>query len=249
MVFDTETIGVDKKFCYNVGYVIVSFDENNNVTILDRKEYMVKQVWYNKMLYSTAYYADKKPIYTKRIREKKIQVLPFEKVIAEIQGDIEIYNINFAYAYNASFDISVFDFNTDWFKTINPLDEINVYDIRAYFMDMVKNNEEFFKFCEENNCLTENENYSTTAETAYKYLKDKSFVEEHTALADSEIEMVILHNCLINGQNIFDAPPKVPKYFKRNKLKELVIEYKEKKYKLPCYGYTVYKKRNTIKVR
>ena len=49
------------------------------------------------------------------------------------------------------------------------------------------------KFCEKHEYFTEKGNYSTTAETVYKFItKNTDFEEEHTALADSLIELEIL---------------------------------------------------------
>lgn len=248
LVFDTETIGVDKKFCYNVGYVVVNIDDNNDFHIIDKKEFMTKQVWYNKMLYSTAYYAQKKPIYTQRIREKKIRVLPFEEIINEILTDIEKYNINYAFAYNSNFDEQVFAFMSDWFKTINPFEEINIYDIRTYFVNCVDNNKIFYKFCEDNKRFTESGNYSTTAETAYQYITGiYNFEEEHTALSDSIIETEILEYCTHVGIDIF-SPMKAKKSLPRLEPITLTINYKGEKITMDCYKYTVYRKRNVIKI-
>lgn len=248
MVFDTETIGVDKKFCYNVGYVIADINDKGKFTFIDKKEFMVKQVWYNKMLYSTAYYANKKPIYTKRIREKQIAVLPFEEVINIIMNDIEKYNIDYAYAYNSNFDKEVFEFMSEWFRTINPFDEINIFDIRAYFMKRVENSTMYKDFCEKFEKFTESNNYSTTAETAYQFVsRDIDFTEEHTALNDSIIEAKILEWCY-EYTNIFEEL-KAKKSLPREKIIDLVIDYKGKKTTVKCSGFTVYRKRNTIKIK
>lgn len=248
MIFDTETIGVDKKFCYNVGYVIANINDKGDFAIVDKREFMVKQVWYNKMLYSTAYYAQKKPIYTKRIREKKIAVLPFEEVINIMMNDIEKYNIDYAFAYNSNFDEQVFAFMSDWFKTINPFEEINVHDIRAYFINSIDNNEAFYEFCENNKKFTESGNYSTTAETAYQFITENyNFEEEHTALSDSIIETEILEYCTYTDIDIF-SPMKAKKSLPRLEPITLTINYKGEKITMDCHKYTVYRKRNVIKV-
>ena len=98
MVVDTETIGVAKKFCYNIGYVIAEINDNG-YNVIDKREFLVKQVWRNTMLFSTAYYADKKPIYTNMLRNKaqynNISVKRYDEIIAEMQSDIEKYNIEY----------------------------------------------------------------------------------------------------------------------------------------------------------
>ena len=52
-VFDTETIGLNKPFCYNVGMVIADTD---NGAILKKYEWIVEQIWHNLPLFETAYY-------------------------------------------------------------------------------------------------------------------------------------------------------------------------------------------------
>ena len=59
-VFDTETVSLNKPFCYNVGYVI--YDVANDRK-LARRDFVVEQVWHNPRLFETAYYANKRPLY------------------------------------------------------------------------------------------------------------------------------------------------------------------------------------------
>lgn len=204
MVIDTETTSIDKPFCYNIGWVVADMEENGNCKILEEKEFMVKQVWYNTMLFSTAYYADKKELYHERIRQHFIEVKRFDEIVDILLETLEHFNIEFAYAYNSPFDVRVFNFMSEWFHTPNPLAEVPVFDIRAYFTHAIKDSLVFKRYCERNEFFTESGNYSTTAEIAYKYLlEDDEFTEEHTALADSEIELEILSMCAVIGQNIF----------------------------------------------
>ena len=69
-------------------------------------------------------------------------------------------------------------------------------DIRGYVHKAIAFSEDFQNFCEEFGYFTESGNYSTTAETLYRYISGNTeFVEEHTALADSLIECDILAHC------------------------------------------------------
>lgn len=197
IVFDTETTSLEKPFCYNVGYVI--YDTDNNEKLLSR-DYVVEQVWHNPMLFTTAYYADKREIYVSRMRGKKTKMEKFGYITQQMYRDIKDFEVEVGFAYNSSFDVSVFAYNCDWFKTINPLDIIKVIDIRGYVHHAVAFSEEFQNFCDTHGYFTESGNYSTTAETLYRYITNNTdFIEEHTALADSLIECEILtHCCNIN---------------------------------------------------
>jgi hypothetical protein len=83
--------------------------------------------------------------------------------------------------------------------------------------------EDFQKFCDEYNAYTESGNYSTTAETLFRYLTgDTEFEEEHTALADSEIELAILCECVDKGCE-WNEDYKVYRSITKNEVKEFEV--------------------------
>jgi hypothetical protein len=196
LVFDTETTALGKVFTYNVGYCIVNTKTGENLV---EKDFVIEQIWHNLELFSTAYYAEKRPLYVKAMRSKKAKLEKFGKVCQEMIRDIKKYDVTSAYAYNARFDERVFTFNCDWFKCINPFDNIPIYDIWGYIHHSIAWDNDYQNFCEENELFTEKGNYSTSAENIYKYIKnDVNFVEEHTALSDSLIESEILKYAIEN---------------------------------------------------
>lgn len=198
VIFDSETTSLEKPFCYNIGYVIANAESKE---ILVKRDFVCEQVWHNPMLFTTAYYADKKSIYIDRMRKHITIMDKFGYVCQQMIRDFKTYEVQGAYAYNSSFDEKVFDFNCDWFKCHNPFDNVPIFDIRGYAHYALVNN--YYKaFCEKYEYFTESGNYSTTAETMYRYLFDNNFSEEHTALADSEIEYAILLECLDNGASL-----------------------------------------------
>lgn len=100
VVFDTETTSLDKPFCYNIGYSI----RNENNQILAEKEFIVEQIWHNLPLFSTAYYAEKRPIYVKRMKARKIEMSKFGYICREMARDFTKFQVEMAFAYNSSFD-------------------------------------------------------------------------------------------------------------------------------------------------
>lgn len=206
LVLDTETTSLSKPFCYNVGYVIADTDTRK---ILVEKDFVVEQVWHNMELFSTAYYADKRKIYVSAMKGRKSVMDKWGYIMRELKHDMKVFNVEYGYAYNSPFDEKTFDYNCDWFKTYNPLDVIPIYDVRAYaikaFVDA-----DYKAFCDTNNYHTDAGNYSTTAETMYRYLFDGDFEEEHTALSDSKIELEILFAALDKGVDITkdEKPPR-----------------------------------------
>ena len=154
MIFDTETTSLDKPFCYNIGYVIVNSETEETLV---KRDFVVEQVWHNPMLFTTAYYANKRELYISSMRSRKTSM--------------DKYNIP-------------------------------IYDIRGYAHHYICG-DDFKKWCEEYEAFSESGNYSTTAENVYRYISGNTeFVEEHTALADSEIETEILLFALDMGAEI-----------------------------------------------
>lgn len=202
VVFDTETIGLDKPFCYNIGYVIIDTDDHWKVLL--KKSYVVEQIWHNLALFSTAYYAEKRNIYVNEMRTRKTIMNKFGYICQQMIRDFKKYEVEKGFAYNSSFDEKVFEFNCDWFKCNNPFDNIPISDIRGFVHYFVVN-DSYKEYCEEYKLFTETGNYSTTAETVYKYLcDDDSFIESHTALEDSIIESKILEECELYGADMND---------------------------------------------
>lgn len=199
MVFDTETTSLEKPFTYNIGYCIADTDTK---AIILRREFVVEQVWHNLELFCSAYYANKREIYVSRMKAQKIKMDKFGYICRQMRSDIKEFEIEHAYAFNAPFDDGVFAFCCDWFKCLNPFDTVKIHDIRVYVHGVLVDIE-YERFCEEHQLFTDGGNYSTTAETVYRYISGEiEFDEEHTALADSEIETEILFACIERGADI-----------------------------------------------
>lgn len=198
VVFDTETTGLDKPFCYNIGYLITDKEGNT----LCEREFVVEQIWHNLPLFATAYYADKRRFYVKKMRSRAVKLEKFGYICQQMKRDFRTFEVKKGFAYNSDFDDRVFQFNCDWYKCNNPFDTIDIVDIRG-FVHCFLINDEFKQFCEYNNEFTESGNYSTTAQTVFRYLlNDKEYEEEHTALEDSKIERKILFECIKRGADI-----------------------------------------------
>ena len=226
VVFDTETVSLEKPFCYNIGYTIINVD---NGETLVKRDYVVEQVWHNPMLFITAYYADKRDIYVAAMRSRKATMAKYGYICQAMIRDFIKFDVVGAYAFNSPFDDKVFTYNSDWFKCNNPFDNIPIFDIRGYVHQfMVDDN--FKKFCEDNGYFTDSGNYSTTAETMYRYLTGNTeFIEDHTALSDSEIEAEILLECIKRGAEV-NKEYKVERTIKREVKKSLTIISKDEKF-------------------
>lgn len=243
-VFDTETIGIEKAFCYNIGLVIYDTETD----YVKKYEWVIEQIWHNKMLFETAYYSDKKPIYINRMKARKAQLKKFGHVMRAIDKIFKENEISDVYAYNSPFDEKVINFNCDWYHCINPFDTVAFHDVRGYVHNAFAFTDAFKEFCEETSAFTESGNYSTTAETAYRFLYDENFVEEHTALADSVIELEILLYCINEYGLEWHTDYTVYRSVPRTITRYLTIksEREDCEYKLPFQKMTFYKKNNKI---
>lgn len=241
VVFDTETTSIEKPFVYNIGYTIFDTDSRE---ILLKEDFVVEQVWHNRELFTTAYYADKREQYISRLKGRTCRMEKLGYITRRMYYLFKEYEIEMAFAYNSPFDVGVFEWNCEWFKVINPFDNINIYDIRGYVMNKIAFTPDFQAFCDKHEYYTETGNYSTTAETLFRYIaQDTEFVEEHTALADSLIELEILCRCVDRGCE-WGKEYKVYRSVPRKVEKTLVVKTADgEEHHFPYNQCTVYKEK------
>lgn len=222
VIFDTETTSLDKPFCYNVGYIIANVETGE---ILLKRENVVEQVWHNLPLFESAYYANKRPLYVKAMRARTVTLDKWGYICQRMIRDFKAFEVERAFAFNSSFDEKVFNFNCDWFKCANPFDNIPISDIRGFVHHFLIT-KEYKTFCEVNKYFSDSGNYSTTAETVYRFISNNTdFIEDHTALSDSEIEAEILFRCLENGAEI-EGEYKAYRSIPRKTIRRLHIQTK-----------------------
>lgn len=213
MIFDTETCSLQKPFCYDVGYVIM---DNDSGEIILGKHFIVEQIWHNNELFSTAYYAEKREKYVTLMRTRKAIMSKFGYITQEMIRDIKKYEITDAYAYNSDFDDKVFQFNCEWFKCINPFDNIAIHDIWGYVSEFITPKDDYKKYCETYNRFTDGGNYSASAETIYQFITNNAeFTEEHMGLYDAIIEAKILYECISKYNAEWNYDYKVVKILNR----------------------------------
>lgn len=244
-VFDTETTSLEKPYCYNVGYLILDTESR---ACLVKREFVIEQIWHNLPLFNTAYYANKRSIYVGALRARTIRMEKFGYVTQQMLRDFRNYEVERAFAYNSAFDEKVFEFNCDWFKVINPFETVPISDIRG-FVHHFMIDDTFRAWCEENNAFTESGHYSTTAEALTRYIRsDTSFVEDHTALSDSEIEAEILFACLDRGADL-NRDYQAKRSIERKVTREFTIDLPGEKIIVEGTRATYYKTKNKFVVR
>lgn len=246
VVFDTETVNLEKLFCYNIGYTILNVD---NRKTLAKRDYVVEQVWHNPMLFITAYYADKREIYVNAMRSRKTTMAKYGYICQGMIRDFIKYEVAGAYAFNSPFDDKVFAYNSEWFRCNNPFDNLPIFDIRGYVHEFLVD-DNFKAFCEEHGYFTDSGNYSTTAEVMYRYLTGNTdFIEDHTALSDSEIEADILLECFKRGAEV-NTSYEVKRSIKREIEKSLTVNTRAGEvYRFPYTSIRINKDKTDINLK
>ena len=245
-IFDTETTSLDRPFCYDFGYVIIDLLTGQ---IVKQAHFIIEQVWHNLPLFESAYYKDKRPDYVQLMRTRKAQLVKWGYATQAFVRDLKQYEITAAYAYNSDFDEKVFNFNCDWFKTINPFDDVAIYDIWGYASQFITSDEEYSLFCEQYERFTDTGNYKGSAEVVYQYIEClPDFEEKHMGLYDSQIEGQILLYCIKQGAEL-EHNYKVKKILPRRQEKPFTIkingeivyegEYVKKYARNDIYNFTV----------
>jgi hypothetical protein len=228
IVLDTETTDLTKCFCYDLGYRVLNSETGD---IYADKHFIIEQVWHNLPLFESAYYKDKRPLYFELMRKHKAAMTKWGYAMRELARDIKKYDVTDAYAYNSDFDDKVIAYNCDWFKCINPLENVPLHDIWGYASQFITNLPEYRAFCETHERFTDTGNYKGSAEVVYQFITDNpTFEEAHMGLMDSDIESMILFHCIDKGA----------KWGQDYKVNKILSRIQEKPFTIKVDGEEVY---------
>ncbi len=185
-VFDTETIGVSKKWIYDLGLVIM--EKTGNPLAMYR--WRIKEVLEIPGIEKIAYYGEKIPAFY-----KGLPAVTFTQAKKEFNEILVKMGVTTITAYNLQFDMLAIK---DTLKHTNSGSKFlekdyEYFDLWNASCDSFFQQKRFKRIAIEQNWLTEKGNIRTSAEIAYRYITgDYQFMETHTALEDAEIEGKIL---------------------------------------------------------
>lgn len=91
-------IAIARPLVYDFGYVIM--ERNGN--IVDRKHWLVAEIFCVPEIFNTAYYHEKRPIYLEKIARGEISVKPWNEIMKEFITDLNA--VDYVGAYNSMFD-------------------------------------------------------------------------------------------------------------------------------------------------
>jgi DNA polymerase III epsilon subunit-like protein len=197
LMLDTETTNeLECPFCYDIGFSAIT----DNGKVLEKHSYVVADIFLDKELMSSAYFADKIPQYWEDIKSGKRLLRKWSTIRAIVRDVMAQYGITTIIAHNMRFDYCSTN-TTQRYLTCSKWRYFFPYGTKfACTLKMAREvfgkDEAYTKFCEDNEYLTKYGKPRFTAEILYRYLTNNlDFVESHTGLEDVEIEMEILLAC------------------------------------------------------
>lgn len=208
LVVDTETANmVAQPIPYDFGYAIVNLETKQ---ILLRRSFVVAEIFLDKEMMSSAYYAQKCPKYWEDIKSGKRELKRVLSIRKQILADMRDFQVKDVYAYNMGFDKR---------SANNGIRYITGSSIRWFFpygtefhciwnmaCTSILRSKWYIRYAEEHNLISEKGNLLTSAEACYKYItKNEDFAEDHTGLEDVMIETEILFKILKSRMKYDDS--------------------------------------------
>ena len=203
IVLDTETTNsLDDPIVYDMGWAVV--DEQGNV--YETASYVIADVFCNKELMSSAFFADKIPQYWEEIKNGSRILASFRTVRFKLAECCKNHNVKIIMAHNARFDYRSTN-TTQRFLTNSKYRfffpyGVEIWDTLKMARQAFKDCEEYDTFCYENDYVTKRGCKRYNAEIIYRFISgDNDFIESHTGLEDVMIEKEIFAECVRRGVN------------------------------------------------
>lgn len=210
MVLDTETANsVEQPLPYDFGWAVVDTESGK---IVETASYVCAEIFLDKELMEQAYFAEKIPAYWKEIKQGQRKLTSFLKIRKALWACLKTYGIKQVCAYNMGFDRRATNNDTRYLTAsfLRWFFPYNVEFVCIWHMACTSflNTSDYVNFATTHGFVSEAGNIQTSAEIAYRYLKnDPTFVESHTGLEDVKIEAAILMNCLKTGDENMKMNP------------------------------------------
>lgn len=213
LIIDTETtntlvdednkLDISSGLVYDVGLAII----NEKGEIFEEHSLINADVFFNREIMATAYYADKIPTYWEQIKNGSRKISNTYKINRLIKELIKTYEVEAVIAHNAHFDITVLNTTLRYitkskYRYFFPYGT-EIYDTLKMARQTLGKADTYKKYCAENNYLTKKGQPKLTAEIIYRFLKNEpAFEESHTGLEDVKIEKEIFAYCMATNPNI-----------------------------------------------
>lgn len=207
MMIDTETTNdIDCPIVYDVGFSIFDLEGNTYA----ERSYVNADIFLDKNLMQYAYFVDKVPQYWEEIKAGDRRLAKWYTITREINELMQKYNVEILCAHNARFDYRSMHLTQRYITTskwrwVFPFGTFEWWDTLKMARAILKDNDDYTRFCFDNNFVTKNNRVQYTAEVIYRWLSNNvDFAEKHTGLEDVRIERQIFE-FLINENPDFDG--------------------------------------------
>lgn len=201
IVLDTETTNsLEDPIAYDIGFAVI--DENGKVYA--KFSFVVAEVFLDKELMASAYFADKIPQYWKDIEDGERELRKLSTIRQTLNRVCKEFEVEAIIAHNARFDyrstaITQRYLTSSKYRYFLPYG-VELWDSLKMAREVFKNDEEYAEFCYKNDYLTSRGVRRYTAEILYRFItNDNGFVESHTGLEDVMIEKDIFVECMRRG--------------------------------------------------
>lgn len=188
-IIDSETLGGARNtYCPPYHIAATTLDEESKINILILRNLDMTRAFYGQM---------KREYYRELLKNPSVKICYTEEEAMTLMWEWLLENdIDYICAYNSGFD-----FTKTCLKDL--VEHYDFIDIYQAFYETIGQYKKYNNFCSENGYITNSNNLRMTAEIAYRFISgDNDFIEEHTALSDSEIEAEILKAILKTHRKI-----------------------------------------------
>ena len=196
---DENGLNLMDSLVYDFGYEIFTKKGKTKVA----RSFVIAEIFLDKSLMTSAYYAEKVPNYWKDIKKGKRKLVKFETAWRIFKQDLKKYDIKAVFAHNARFDLNALNktarYLTGSKKRFFFPKRIEIWDTLKMARNTIGRTEEYTTFCIEHDFLTKHRvpQNRLTAEILWRFISgDIDFEESHTGLEDVQIEKEIFLFCL-----------------------------------------------------
>lgn len=193
-VLDTETVGLEGHV-YDIAWCIT--DKRGNIAL--ERNWLVEENFTDPTKMMGAFYAGKTfTHYAPMLQAGTITMRPWAEILGQLRADFLCYGVQTVSAYNAGFDLRVIE-QTHGDLTgaeFDLFDGLQILDIWQFACETKLQQKSYARIARALGWVSPAGNIKTGAEFAYRFVcGDHSFIEDHTALSDAQIEVAILAEC------------------------------------------------------
>jgi hypothetical protein len=200
-VLDTETVGLEGHV-YDIAWCIT--DRRGNIVC--ERNWLVQENFTDPQKMMGAFYAGKTfTHYAPMLQAGTITMRPWAEILGALRADCLCYGVQTVSAYNAGFDLRVID-QTHGDLTgadFDLFDDLQILDIWQFACETKLQQKSYARIARALGWVSPAGNIKTGAEFAYRFVcGDHSFIEDHTALSDAQIEVAILAECFRQKKSV-----------------------------------------------